>query len=323
MKRIFPLFLILAVIQPSWAQIHLRKAQKLKRWHIPAANYSGITPLGNNRYALVSDKEDEDGFYEISVRQDSLTGKVIDASLIAFHGNGLPPRDAEGIAFCSQRGTLFISAEDDQRILEYDLQGRRTGHELNVPPIFALENIYPNYGFEALCHDALSNTFWATTENTLRTDGLPSTQTPAKSVTLRLQQFSAEGEALAQYPYQTDTPLLRGSKEMAAHGVVALTALSDGSLLVLEREILVTRKKLGSYALCRLYRWQPGAKKQMQAEWRTKLNLGRRNLANFEGLCPGIRLADGRQTILLISDSQGGYGNRLFRLKDYIKCVVM
>lgn len=323
MKCYLYLLLFFGIALPSHAQTQLRKAQKLKKWHIPAANYSGITLLGNGHYALVSDKEKEDGFYEIRIQQDSLTGKVVDASLIAFHSNGLPPRDAEDIAFCPQRGTLFISAEDDQRILEYDLQGQRTGHELQVPSCFALENIYPNYGFEALCYDASDNTFWATTENTLRTEGLPSTQTPAKSVLLRLQQFSGEGLPLAQYPYQTDIPLLKGKKEMAAHGVVALTSLGDGSLLVLEREMLVTRKKLGSYTLCKIYRWQPNGEKQLQAQWRTKLNLGRRNLANFEGMCLGIQLADGRQTLLLISDSQGGYGNRLYHLKDHIKCLVM
>ena len=45
-------------------------AQKPQRFHkaLPPGNYSGITPLGNGRYAVVSDKSEEDGFFIIAVR---------------------------------------------------------------------------------------------------------------------------------------------------------------------------------------------------------------------------------------------------------------
>jgi hypothetical protein len=58
--------------------------------------------------------------------------------------------------------------------------------------------------------------------------------------------------------------------------------------------------------------------KQLVARWRTKLNLTRRNLANYEGMCLGPRLSDGRQVLVLISDSQHRYRGVL---KDWIKVI--
>ena len=51
--------------------------------------------------------------------------------------------------------------------------------------------------------------------------------------------------------------------------------------------------------------------------------MGRKNFANYERMCLGPKLADGGQTVLLVSDSQGRAGNSLFRLKDYIKVLVI
>lgn len=320
-KLILPLLFAL----PAPAQVHLLKQQNLKRWGIAPANYSGITPLGNCRYALVSDKESWDGFYEVEIVQDSLTGRVTHVRPVAFHGNGLPARDAEGIAYCPQRGTLFISAEDDQQILEYTMKGERTGHCLQVPALFGTDNLYPNFGFEALGFDSLSGTFWTTTENALRSDSPLSTQNGGQAVNLRLQQFNLQGEPMLQQTYPLDIPLLKKKARTVAHGVVAVTPLGDGSLLVLEREFLVTPQKLGSYVFCRLYRWDTRTqKKTLQTEWYSKAGFRKKKaIANYEGMCLGIKLADGSQTILLINDSQGGYGNKLIHLKDYIRVGII
>ena len=40
-------------------------------------------------------------------------------------------------------------------------------------------------------------------------------------------------------------------------------------------------------------------------------------------MCLGRKLNDGRQTIILISDSQDGAGNIIYRLKDYLKVIVI
>ncbi len=324
MKRTIACLLLALLTLPSFSQIRLLKQRKMARWDVPAANYSGIAPLGGGRYAVICDKQREDGFYEFHILQDSVSGKVKEVKLLAFHGNGLPARDAEDIIYNAQRGTVFVCAENDQRILEYDLTGQRTGRELHVPALFATENIYPNYGFEALAYNPTDNTFWTTTENALRSDGEPSDHDAPHPVTLRLQQFDGEGQPLAQYTYALDAPLMRKKKALSACGVVAITPTDDNALLVLEREILITPKKLGSYAQCKLYRWDAATQsKTLQKEWRTKLTAAKRNLANYEGMCLGIRLTDGRQTLLFINDSQGGLGNRLFHLKDYLRVGIV
>lgn len=323
--KLHHLILPLLFALPASAQVTLLNQQNLHKWGVAPANYSGITPLGNGRYALVADKEQQDGFYEIELRQDSLTGKVTHVAPIAFHGNGLPPRDAEGIAYCPQRGTLFISAEDDQQIHEYARNGHRTGHSLQVPALFRKENIYHNYGFEALGYDSVTGTFWTTSENALRSDSPVSTQNGGQAVTLRLQQFNLQGEPVQQQLYPLDVPLQKKKAQTQAHGVVAITPLADGSLLVLEREFVVTPQKLGSYVNCRLYRWDTSTgRKTLQAEWNSKIKLrNKKAIANYEGMCLGTKLTDGRQTILFINDSQGGYGNRLYHLKDYIRVGII
>ena len=55
----------------------------------------------------------------------------------------------------------------------------------------------------------------------------------------------------------------------------------------------------------------------------TRMNLLQQNFANYEGMCLGRRLADGRQTILLVSDSQGGYGRGPVHLKDYVRVLII
>ena len=64
--------------------------------------------------------------------------------------------------------------------------------------------------------------------------------------------------------------------------------------------------------------------KKLLYAFRTGIRLfGKKNFANYEGMCLGPKLADGRQTILLVADSQNRAGNSLYHLKDYIKVIVI
>ena len=147
---------------------------------------------------------------------------------------------------------------------------------------------------------------------------------------------------LRQYAYRTDIPTASGTPRNYAHGVPAICALDDGRLLILEREFFVPKKIIGSFVECRLYLVDPSRSTVINADtrlgaideydfmaktlissWTTTLNLARRDIANYEGMCLGPRLTDGRQTLILVNDSQGGYGNSLLRLHDYIKVVAL
>ena len=103
-------------------------AQKPQRFHkaLPAGNYSGITALGNNRYAVVSDKSAKDGFFILHIEIDSIKGRITSLENEGFRSCGLPNRDIEGICYRPSTNTVFISGERDNEVYEYTLDGKRT-----------------------------------------------------------------------------------------------------------------------------------------------------------------------------------------------------
>ena len=54
-------------------------------------------------------------------------------------------------------------------------------------------------------------------------------------------------------------------------------------------------------------------------EFSTRMNLTRRNFANYEGICVGPQLVDGRQVLLLVADSQNQHKGML---RDWFRSVV-
>lgn len=350
MKRFLFPFLLCALTASAQTAKELKQVS-LSRWNIGTAQYSGITSLGDNRYAVVSDKEPTDGFFIFRIDQNATTGEVTSVYLESFKGNAAPRvdangisiRDCEGVAFFPSANTIFVSGEGDQQVLEYNMSGQPTGRKLQVPTIFALENIVPNYGFEALTYDATTRRFWTTTESTLPADGQAAgPQHPAVQNVLRLQAFNDELLPVAQYAYRMDKGRGTDFGKTYVYGVPALTALPDGKLLVLEREANVTAGGMSSEVRCKLYLtdpttgWQidsttPLANldpnrfliKKLLADFTTHVQPFSLTFANYEGMCLGRTLADGRRTLLLLNDSQGGYRKGPFALKDYIKVIVL
>lgn len=327
------------------------KQQSLAQWNIGSAQYSGITHLGDNRYAVVSDKEPTDGFFLFRIDQNATTGQVTHVYMEGFKGNphprvnaqGICLRDCEDIAWFPSAGSLFISGEGDQDILEYTLNGSPTGRKLNMPPIFSINKIVPNYGFEALTYCEATHRFWTTTESMLPIDGNAAGPLhPGVQNLLRLQAFNDELQPVAQYAYRMDVGRKDDFGKIYAYGVPALTALPDGRLLVLEREANVTAGGMSSEVVCKLYIVNPAEGypidssislpqldtnhflvKKLLARWQTTAQPFRLNFANYEAMCLGRTLADGRRTLLLLNDSQGGYRKGPFHLKDYIKVIVL
>ena len=297
----------------------IRQTCNLKKWGIPPGNYSGITPLGDNRYAVVTDKPTGNGFYEFEIIL-SPKGKVASAQNLGFRCDSIPAkrRDMEGIVFLPSANSVFISAENDQEILEYSLDGQLTGRRLDIPEAFGKNRIQRNYGFEALAYSPDTHLFWTTTENALLADkrGL------GEPVTLRLQSFDEALQPVSQYEYQTDAPTRDAKKHrFYCFGVPEITALPDSSLLILERELYVPKRYFGAFVTTKIYRTKPseGSTKTLVTSFRTHL----RNLSNYEGMCLGPVLPDGRQTLLLICDSQDRFGNMYYHLKDRLRVLIL
>ena len=292
---------------------------------VSAGNYSGIAWLGGTKYAIANDKSPTAGFYLMTIETDNLTGELLMVREDTFLTSGLPNRDEEGICYMPQTQTVFVSGEDDQEILEYNLQGQLTGRKLNIPEIF--KTAYSNGGFEALTYQVATQRFWTTSENTLKADGQKPTVKRKIGNRLRLQSFGDDLQPKEQYWYETDSAVTRKHKGRSILGVSGLAALDDGRIVVLEREMYFPKKQIGSYSLVKLYlvdptQQQPGEvlQKTLLAEFRTKVNLTRRSFANFEGICVGPRLADGRQLLVLVCDSQNQYRGVM---KDWFKTVIL
>ena len=273
---------------------------------IPPGNYSGITPIGNNLFAVVDDKK-EDGFYVFSLKFNE-RGEVYSAYNVGFIASGLPNRDAEGIVYVPSTKTLFTSGEKHNDILEYGLDGVPTNRRLMIPEFF--KKAIPNRGFEALAYNANTHLFWTTTESPLQGDTI-----------LRLQSFGEDLQPRGSFNYRLDNPD-SDSIGVRVHGVSGMTTLDDGSLLILEREALTTNEKLGSWVNCKVYQVNPqhSSGKHLIHEWKTTISLFHRDFANYEGMCLGPVLEDGSRTILLISDSQNQYSGFL---SDWFKTLVV
>lgn len=316
--------LLLTMSLPVLAQQAVFNKQRHFPKTVPAGNYSGITWLGGDRYAVVNDKSPSAGFYLMTIRLDSLSGQIVEAHTDSFLTSGQPNRDEEGICYVPQTNTVFVSSEADGQIVEYAMDGQLTGRRMNIPEVF--RTAYSNRGFESLTYNAATHRFWTTSENTLSTDGPKPSIHQKIPNQLRLQSFGDDLQPREQYWYLTDSSAVKSTTGKSTLGVSALAALDDGQLIVLEREIRVTEKYIGSFVQVRLYRVDPTRQtpgqvleKQLLAEFRTSVNLTDRSFANYEGLCAGPRLADGRQVLLLIADSQDQYKGWL---KDWLKTIV-
>lgn len=317
---------------------------------VPAGNYSGITALGGNEYAVVSDKSASDGFFVFEIDVDSITGDILSVRNKGFRGGVQRGGDCEGIAFRRSSGTLFISKEGDASIVEYALDGRETGRRLRVPSVYTegqgpnvgsdgilRTSAMGNYGFESLAYDDSTHTFWTVNESTLRRDGAQATPQNGVRNVLRLQSFGDDLMPREQYAYAMDAPEAHRAASVYAMGVSEVAALGNGRLLVLEREFYVPKMKLGAFVNCKIYEIEPRSElalrgdtaaidssmwlpKRLLHSFRTRLTLFGRSIANYEGMCLGPQLKDGSTVLIMVSDSQDQYKGVL---KDWFKPLII
>lgn len=319
-------------------------------WGIMPGNYSGITHVRDNVYAVVDDKDVVDGFKFLTLDIDSVNGKVRHAAMqepeamARRRAEGVKTnRDCEGVAYFNDHNTIFVSGEEEQRILEYSLDGMPTGRELAIPSIMTRDKIVSNLGFEALTYNATQQRFWTTTESTLPADGKnASAKNHGVHNHLRFVSFDTQLQPRESYVYEMDLPKATNTKANSILGVPSLIALDDGRLIVMEREGCFPRKEYGSWVQIKLYMVNPKVeqpvaldtpmrdvnpdtymKKELICSFITRLRIGKMNLSNYEGMCLGPKLADGRQTLILIADSQNGLGNWLYHIKDHIRLIIL
>ena len=271
--------------------------------------YSAITWLGDNHYAVIHDKEKGGGIvlFDFTINDD---GTISDSNSdgnsdvtitipAGTTGSSISDMDNEGIAYYNNK--LYVSAEADQSIREYDMTGAATVNSFTIPADMAVGKISSNMGFEALTYNATTHLFWTTTEGALPKDNyIPRLH--------RLQSFGEDRQPATRFLYQMDAPAYSGDgADQYVHGISAMAALDDGRLIVLEREVYVKTTTDTANGVAKLYVVDPvhDTAGILRKSLLTTINTSGLQLANYEGMCLGPTLSDGSRCLILISDSQG------------------
>ena len=282
----------------------LLRRQRSFRGTVPAGNYSGIAWLGEDRYAVVSDKSEAEGFFVFSIAIDSVNGDILGVRNLGFVECDKCNRDLEGIAWLPERQMVLISGEADNRIRAYTANGIPA--DMDIPQAAAHSSLPANGGLESLSYNAVTKSLWTCNE----------------TGPVRIAEYDSLFSIKGIYEYPLDAPLKQASKAAYyAHGVSEICADDDGTLLVLEREFYVPKRKIGASVNCKLYRYLPSSGgKQLLGQWKSRLNLLKRNIANYEGMCFGPCLADGSRVVVMVADSQGQYKGVM---KDWFRTAVV
>jgi hypothetical protein len=229
--------------------------------------------------------------------------------------------DPEGIAFDARRQQLYWSSEGERRpeksvlidpsVRVSGLDGGYRG-EFTLPPMLAMsiQETGPrrNEALEGLTVTPSGRFVWAAMEDPGYNDGQP--PTTGSGALTRITKFDiATAKAAAQYAYPLD-PITAPAG--TANGLSDLVALDDDSFLVVERSH-------GGRNVARIYRARVAdaadildrpsiadtpptpMKKVLVADLATMAQV--QPLDNVEGITLGPRLADGRQSVVLITDN--------------------
>ena len=200
--------------------------------------------------------------------------------------------DLEGCAIDPLTGNVWVSDEKDTSVRAFDPATGREVASIAIPEIYR-KKVRKYRSLESLAISPDGLRLYTANEENMSCD-------PANVV--RIQEFvrkGADGEFLPsrQFTYEVDPPGGRAFMKRTFSGVSELVAMPDGSLLVLEREFSV--KILPSFRI-RIYRIVPGEKGKTLV-WEAPSTL-----SNYEAVCLGPRLQDGRQSLVLVSDGGAG-----------------
>ena len=322
-----------ALTSAAAADISVAVGKVFQRPSVPKS-LSGITYAGGNRFWTVADDGTgaEGGLYACTIDLGPEGTNVVSFSICSTNERVRlgTASDLEGCAFDPATGRVWATDEGGRNIREYD---PATGEQVGGVHVPYILTTHPgNFGFEALSMRGDGLALWTANEEALVGDGDRSSHTAG--TTVRLAKFSRptirDDFALeAMFPYTTDPwTYAKDYRGTARCGVAGLCALPDGSLLLLERELSFDDKTLFGIPYVfrlgwRVYRVErPGNATDVKdfeslkdgTTWKgvekTLLAEGA-GASNCEGICLGPRLADGRLSVLLVSDAGDGYSSAL------------
>ncbi|MBO7683532.1 MAG: esterase-like activity of phytase family protein, partial [Kiritimatiellae bacterium] len=264
------------------------------------AGLSDITRIGGNRYYCVNDRGGLLHEVEIRLADDGSSG-----SFAVLRSVRLDSRvDLEGCAYDPLTRWVWVSDEHDTSIRAYSPASGAMVAKAAVPDVY-VKNARKNRSLEALAISPDGLRMYAANEDTLECDGAAASRGDGGVV--RIQEF-VRGDAAdiwrpsRQLRYATDPVSGADFRGASVSGVSAMCVLDDGRLLVLEREM--SRKRVLLPTLRgRLYE----VDLKVPSKTAAKRLLWDENtmFSNYEGICQGPDLPDGRRTLVLVSDGGG------------------
>lgn len=299
----------------------------------PVGGLSGITYDDEvDRYYAISDDPASRGparFFTLAI---DLSGARLEANgveveamtrLLDRNGSefGELSLDGEGI-FLTPEGTLYISSEGqvdrgvDPFLREAALDGRYL-RSFDLPEKFLPRpkrdrGIRHNNGFEGLTASPDGRWLFTSTENALRQDG-PETDVGVSSLARLLRYERGTGRLAAEYVYRVDpvTAAPPNADGFRTRGLVELLALGGDRLLALERSYtqgvgnaidLYMVSLAGATDVRKSRSLEHGRFRPVEKTLLIELAALGLELDNVEGMTFGPPLADGRQTLVLVSD---------------------
>jgi hypothetical protein len=269
-----------------------------------ASELSGLAWLGDDRYVAVSDGDGR--LHRLRIDVDPASGRIRAAAPVS--ALALPDsRDAEGVAVTPDGASVVVSDEVGPAVRQYRLRDGALERTAALPPVFAAER--GNLGLEALTRDP-SGHYWTANEEALRVDGPTSTATEGTLV--RLLRLDAALQPAGEWAYRTDPVFGAPVLKDRGTGLSELAALPDGRLLALERSfgtsgLRIRLYEIGLAGATELSDLARLAETPVTAVTKALLWEHASLDENFEGMALGPRLADGSDSLILISDD----GHRL------------
>jgi hypothetical protein len=234
--------------------------------------------------------------------------------------------DPEGLVLTKDATLIATSEGFTDRLIapflrNYSLDGTYLG-DLTVPQPFLptldhSSGIRPNLAFESAGIPPNGNFLFTSTENALFQDGPAATI--ANGSPSRLMRYNLQTGKLDRQWVYWNNPVLEPSSIFSVNGLVELLPLNNEFLISMERSFSVGGTATGTGNSIKLYKVAlPGSTDVNGAEsLASELDSIRPvqkallfdldslgiPLDNVEGLTLGPRLADGRQTLVLVSDN--------------------
>jgi len=327
-----------APAQPAFRVVHRgaivlpHSASDTKGNDVVITGLSGITWLGDDRYAAIMDNSDKLLLFSLALAADGTPQEAADLKVLTLAEH----HDYEDIAPCPEPLRKRIAARRTKQgfpdpgrcllVCEEDTPAIRAisiddGSLLGVIPIpQELASRRPNRGLESLDVEPDGCHIWTANEEALPADGPAATVsngTVVRLVRARVPDPDRKSnEKTRQYAYAVDAPhqFLRVFSGEPLSGVAALAGLGDGRLLIMERsgcpglapfENRIYLVDTGDAAdVCDVERDladRDEAHLQKTLLWEDQLGI------NLEGLCLGPTLAGGGRSLLSIADN-GGIG---------------